>query len=155
MEKYGQFGLSFSKAFLIEKGANPVFYICKESKPPSGLKRVDKITEMLEKFNKLGGLHGDLKAKYQYPDIQEFLYLYFRLENDLFDIFGFMKPFSGEFDEVHEDNYYMEREWRLLTNLEFKLDDVQRIIIPKDYAKQFRQDVPDCYGQVTFIDRTT
>lgn len=32
MRKYSPFGLSFLKPFLVEKGANPVFYIARNSK---------------------------------------------------------------------------------------------------------------------------
>lgn len=66
---------------------------------------------------------------------------------------SFCVPFDSAKDETHKENYYMEREWRVIGDVRFTLDDVCRVILPPRYAKQFRRDVPDCFGQVTFSDK--
>lgn len=66
------------------------------------------------------------------------------------EVFSFMKFFDAGKNEEDPDNYYMEREWRKWGNLQFTLEDVSRVILPKDYAARFRKDVPDYIGQITF-----
>ncbi len=51
-----------------------------------------------------------------------------------------------------DDNYYMEREWRVSANIPFGLRDVRRLIIPERYSRAIRRDFPSYYGQVTFAD---
>jgi hypothetical protein len=67
-------------------------------------------------------------------------------------VFSFCVPFDDAQEEEGEKNYYMEREWRTLGNVQFQLTDVHRIILPETYAVQLRADVPDYCGQVTFAD---
>lgn len=42
MKKYGVFGISFAKSFLIEKGASPIFYIAANSKVAVGLAHLSR-----------------------------------------------------------------------------------------------------------------
>ena len=44
----------------------------------------------------------------------------------------------------------MEREWRMLGNLPFELDDVYRIILPRSYAGHLREDISESIGQLSF-----
>ncbi len=67
-------------------------------------------------------------------------------------LFGQLKFFDQSKDESHDENFYMEREWRVLATVKFTLDDVVRIILPGKFAKRFRVDVPDYAAQVTFSD---
>ena len=46
--------------------------------------------------------------------------------------------------------YYMERVWRTLTNVQFTIGDVRRIILPEQYGRQLRADLPEYWGQVNF-----
>ena len=48
----------------------------------------------------------------------------------------------------------MEREWRLHDGLAFRLGDVARIILPRDYCEQFHEDVPDYTGEVFPVEPT-
>jgi hypothetical protein len=57
--------------------------------------------------------------------------------------------------EDHPDNYYFEREWRMLDNLNFTLDDVKRIFIPENYSKQFQKDLPEYPGEIFLIKQNT
>jgi hypothetical protein len=53
--------------------------------------------------------------------------------------------------EDNPDNYYMEREWRTVQSIRFRLEDVQRVVIPAAYGKRLRENVPMYTGQVTFV----
>jgi hypothetical protein len=63
-------------------------------------------------------------------------------------VFGRMKFFTAGLPEDHEENFYMEREWRLDDGLAFRLGDVARIFLPLDYCRQFHEDIPDYAGEI-------
>lgn len=67
-------------------------------------------------------------------------------------IFTFMKCFDANRSFDDPANYYMEREWRVGNNVQFKLEDVARVFFPSKFSRQFRADLPDYAGQVTFVD---
>jgi hypothetical protein len=67
-----------------------------------------------------------------------------------YHVFGFIKVFDDAVAEDNPNNFYMEREWRVLGNVRFELNDVYRIILPKSYAGRFREDLPDYQSQVNF-----
>ena len=69
----------------------------------------------------------------------------------MFQIFCYFKFFDHDLPDDHDENYYFEREWRIVGNLKFTLNDIKRIIISEDHAKQFRNDIPDYCGQLSFI----
>ncbi len=68
-----------------------------------------------------------------------------------FHIFSFIKFYDNRLSETHPENYYFEREWRVVGNIKFSMKDVMRVLIPEKYAKQFRRDCPRYFGQMTFI----
>jgi hypothetical protein len=70
-------------------------------------------------------------------------------------LFPLIKPFSTQLDEDHPQNYYMEREWRVSGPIEFSLGEVTRVVLPTAYARTFREDFPNYYGQVSFADRSS
>lgn len=178
--KYSPFGLSFLKSFLIEKGANPVFYVAKnstvrvprQSSDVSELKDAherslvigaeaffrtvpssDYHDKMVREYHELSRLLENLVMQHRQspgvpPDFVRLQILWRFLD---FHIFSFTKFFDDAKPDDDPQNFYMEREWRILGNLDFRLDDVQRVILPESYAKLFRQDVPDYAGQVTFV----
>jgi hypothetical protein len=155
MNKYSSFGLSFKKSFLVEKGVNPVFYIAKDStissfkKPTQKISRYEHFNKMLKKYHSLLSVlydkcdHTDSKELNELMDIQRFFG---------FHIFSFIKCFDSTKTESHLENYYMEREWRMLGNLSFTKNDVCRILVPEKYAVRIRADIPDYIGQLTFTD---
>lgn len=173
INKYSRFGISFPKSFLVQRGANPVFYIAKNSVVPilsnsfknlkysnatdieslfdtvSRAEHFDRIMkeyhdlfnlfeELIQQRQSTPGVSGDLKRLF---DLQRFLDRH---------IFSFLKVFDDAKSDESEENFYMEREWRMLGNLRFGLDDVYRIIVPKEYASRLREDVPKYVGQITF-----
>jgi hypothetical protein len=152
MRKYSRFGVSFRKEFLVPRGATPVFYVAKNALAPPET-RCDYFDRMLKDSE-------DLLAMFQRwisssrideaPDLTRRLVEFRRFLD--FGVFSFVKFFDDTYPEDHEENFYMEREWRLLGGVRFALDDIARIIIPRDYAKRFRSEVPNYFGQLTFVD---
>lgn len=65
-------------------------------------------------------------------------------------IFSYLVPFTSALKDCHQRHIYMEREWRVLGDVRFSLTDVERIILPRDYANHLRADLPDYCGQVSY-----
>lgn len=159
MSKYSRFGLSFLKQFLISKGANPVYYVARNSivgNPKEGYStRAEKFDKVMETYHSLFSLVTDalsrregkgrvpLNASQTYVDAEFFLD---------YNVFSFLKMFDDSLLDEDPDNFYMEREWRVLDNIKFKMDDVYRIILPQTFAKRLRKEVPTYTGQVSFVD---
>lgn len=152
MKKYSRFGISFSRKYLVCKGARPVLYI-----PVDGIE--DGITEA-EYFEK------NIK---NLTKIQCMLFLDTVKENGVYSLddlkdperiwktetsefirilLSCLKGFNSSLPEDDPDNYYMEREWRMLHNLNFSLSDINRVILPFDYCERFKLDVPKYKGEI-------
>ncbi len=69
-----------------------------------------------------------------------------------YSIFSYLKFFDQSLSEDDPENYYFEREWRVLGEVKFDIKDVRRVLLPEEYAKRFREDLPDYYGQITFLE---
>jgi hypothetical protein len=50
------------------------------------------------------------------------------------------------------DNYYMEREWRLIGRFLFAREDLTHIVAPRSYASRLRADFPDLRRLVHVVD---
>lgn len=146
MKKYSRFGIAFDKSFLVPQGATPVFYVAKNSSVPRDDERCTYFDRMLVRFHELmSGLNErarDPEDIRRISDVQRFLE---------FGVFSFIKFFDDTYPEDHPENYYMEREWRLLGAAKFELADVSRVIMPGRYARRFRSEVSDYFGQVIFV----
>lgn len=159
LRKYSHFGLSFLKQFLISKGANPVFYVAKNSvvgNPAKGYstraEELDKVMVTYQMFfryatDALSRREG--KGRIPRNATQMLLDVEFFLD---YNIFSFLKVFDDSLPDEDPENFYMEREWRVIGNLQFEMDDVYRVILPQAFAKRFRKDVPTYTGEVTFVD---
>jgi hypothetical protein len=90
-----------------------------------------------------GALRGNEKAAQTIWGLRNFL---------IHEVFSFIKCFEAGRSVEDEQNYYMEREWRLANNLRFTVDDVSRIFIPSAYARQLRADLPAYFGQISFVE---
>ena len=149
ISKYSPFGLSFDKAFIAHNGGGPVYYVPKTAAPawPVGHDFEDNRGQVFDQnIKKCYNLLDDLicaqsEWSNRAKSIQRFLGG---------SIFAYIKCFKHSLMDRHEDNYYFEREWRVLGNLKFNIGDIKTIIIPENYAAKFRKDFPDYCGQLTF-----
>ena len=65
---------------------------------------------------------------------------------------SFCVPFVANSPDGDAKSYYFEREWRILGDVTFELNDVHRILLPKEWSEPLRERVPQYYGQITFTD---
>ena len=156
MGKFSRFGLAFKKSFLVAKGANPVFYLPRQAQiETSPGRQVDLASHFDRRHEMILGLFrnlptmgdGDMPSlapglsNQQVNDLRGFL---------VFHFFSLCKFYDAGLPADDPANYYMEREWRVFGRLDFNLTDVRRVIFPEDFAKRFRQDLPDYFGEITF-----
>lgn len=176
--KYGRFAISFLKPFLICRGANPVFYVAKNSKVwtvsrdnlfkdsvepmpvgpgvfTDGIRRAVYFDKMVSEYQNLFlfKLPKALRKKQKKPGILPPVPALDPLHHFLdFYVLSFIQFFDDSTADDDPKNYYMEREWRMLGNLNFELADVRRVILPEEFTARLRADVPGYVGQVTFVD---
>jgi hypothetical protein len=169
MDKYGEFGLCFRKQVLIGRGVNPVFYIATHAfvrDVDAGDGTLHRQTRG-EYLDEVGALYGPLHSfvwtrgtrprDLEDPDLHEVLRdcpdvsrhpaverLYVKLDRLLqfFDayVFGHVKCFNDELPLDSADNYYMEREWRAVTRVDFEMGDLAFVIVPKTFEARLKSD---------------
>jgi hypothetical protein len=146
MSKYSRFDLSFLKPFLVRKGANPVLYVAKNSQALAfGLPGVRSGYDVWPRDKVF---KGNIQL---YEDYRQKLPVTLNYFLDLL-VFSFIKYFDDSTSDEDESNVYMEREWRVLGDVNFALADVHRVFMPERYAERFREDLPNYIGQLTFSD---
>jgi hypothetical protein len=194
MKKYGRVGLSFSKTFLVAKGANPVFYVA-ENGPVAVLDQLgiaaeydeynaDKrawvqkngpfdVSRLSARFTNSRG-----RGEHFYDNAVTYTEVFtaaiprmraweldpswgrerqarFTGFHDFVarEFYSYLKMFDSSHADEHEKNFYMEREWRVTGNVPFTVEDVERIILPdRSFGRRLRADLPDFFGQVTFVE---
>jgi abortive phage resistance protein AbiGi (putative antitoxin) len=153
--KYGRFGLAFSKRFLADRGARPVIYVPADGKtlaaysvnPQSGLNFAHRHgAESLGNWAPTGRhfdefipqLRRTLDRAGEAPtsSLSNFLHR---------DILSFYKFFDLAQAEQHPDNYYFEREWRILGNVKFGAQDVTRVFMPSEYVERFSKEKTNAF----------
>ncbi len=138
VKKYGPFGVAFTKGFLVGKGASPVFYIAKDAlrkgKYPVG-REFEELLSLAARITGAGRGTGDLRKLWTLME---------------YHLLTHLKPFDSQLVEDDKANYYMEREWRVIGGFRFQVDDVARVIMPREYARKFREALPEYIGQISF-----
>lgn len=160
INKYSPFGLSFKKSFLIKRGANPVLYVEKNSAISYNSLLKGKLVDSTrqEYLDEIGNALGDncfpplkrLKPGDRLPIIGPPKKECYNIADFLLDLLSYIKLFDASKIDDDEENFYMEREWRTPYDVYFNIDDIYRIILPNEFNKRFRTDVPDYIGQITF-----
>jgi hypothetical protein len=67
------------------------------------------------------------------------------------EVISFIKCFEAMRSFEDDENFYMEREWRIGNHVGFKLEDVSRVFLSPDYAARFRAELPAYSGQLSFV----
>lgn len=148
--KYGKFGISFSRDYLIKYGARPVMYVPLRSDnwgSPHGTTLLKNLEAIYKSFHnllikELPHTPHESRSLGAYPDNKEAA---ISAMGNVFakDFLAFIKPFNSHLATDHEKNYYMEREWRKYGNLRCNLEDINQIWVAKGYAAKLAQEFPD------------
>jgi abortive phage resistance protein AbiGi (putative antitoxin) len=149
MTKYSRFGLSFLKPFLIGKGASPVMYVAENSQALS-FRLPESTSDEPWPRKSVFERNIQLYTDYRRTNPGDFpIYLAYFLD---ILVLPFIKYFDDSTSDEDVTNVYMEREWRIIGDVEFALADVHRVFMPERYAERFRADLPNYIGQLTFSD---
>jgi hypothetical protein len=168
MSKYGPFGIAFTRAFLVAKGANPVFYVVNDATLP-GISFVPKddgshelardITraDLMDRFHweamRISTRVHDMMFGSSDPELQNLFARIAHFHMLLYQAtFAFVKSFNSAEAADSPENYYMEREWRVYGDVQFSMSDVQRIIVPRAYHDRLRQECPSYTGDLHIVD---
>jgi hypothetical protein len=65
------------------------------------------------------------------------------------NIFGHLKFFDPSLPEDHVDNYYMEREWRVNGRVDFRLEDIRRVLVPPEFIQAMADELPELGASIT------
>lgn len=166
MGKYGEFGLGFERAYLVARGASPAFYVAHDSfvraRPQAG------IVTRGEHFNEMGSIYGQLRAFVfsggrepgtEDADLHEILAAHPELRGEpavqrlterlhkltqFLDsyVFGYVKCFDSGLPDDDDRNFYLEREWRVPRRIDFTLDDVAFVVVPRAFVSRLRGEFP-------------
>lgn len=176
MSKYSRFGLCLLKDFVARQGGVPVLYL-----PRNGLVQGSRhlshdqpiaalskggVAEMYEELP-LGELFDRMVPEYHaLMDLFRQLIMQKKQTQGVYDehrrlhellqfldfrLLSYVKFFDHHLPDDDPENFYMEREWRVVGNVHFSLEGVSRIFIPQDYEKRLRADLPNFEGQVKVV----
>lgn len=149
--KYGLFGFGVSARHLVRLGARPVSYVPVEDNgwmgpPYQGTGLLDNMTTEIVK------LHGVVDAWEEENNpadasgiatVQN-MHPWSGLNNMLTrDVAAYIKPYNSTLPFEHPDCYYMEREWRLLGNVEIQPEKVTAIVVARGYRQRLLNEVSD------------
>jgi len=178
VNKYGPFGLSFPKPFLLKCGVSPVFYVAGGARTLVFRHQVDapknrkitgpmKVLSPAESLARPDGMYMSFAELFDESERQlarqhalpggDAAEERNELNENLWEflnlyLFPYIKFFDPLLSDGHPDNFYMEREWRTTNIVPFQHSDVERILLPRSYADRFRGDVPSYTGQLVFTD---
>jgi hypothetical protein len=161
--KYGRFGISFPKSWLLRQGASPVFYVAGDAAAPNlgpGIGPRTLRGRFDQLYTEIQAVRADLDAyvwkrepqglgstglrltfkhaPVSTPEGQQILRRLNALCSDLDKlVFSYCKFFNARLPLNHRDNYYMEREWRVRGGLAFRPDDISGIYILPSFRDEF------------------
>jgi hypothetical protein len=141
-KKYSPFGLAFPKWFLVPQGATPVMYIASQAitdepiHPERKLTRAEFYDTAEQDYcrNIIGVYPKPLKG-----GAWNSRRAFHRLVEHY--IFPFMKFFEAGRSDADPDNFYMEREWRLLGVATFRTADIARIYVSPAFRQRALADI--------------
>lgn len=53
------------------------------------------------------------------------------------NVYSYLKFYGGEKSDTDTENYYFEREWRIVGSLRFKPQDIVSVVLPEGYQSDF------------------
>ena len=150
-QKYGHFGISFDKDFIVGKGGIPVHYVPRDATINSRWANGDeKRASFFDRMTKelYGYFDSLIVESFQDPD-EEKCKKYQRLQEFCtIHINPYYKFFDHTLSESDINNYYFEREWCVVGSVKFNWGDIRKVLLPQEYETEFRKNFPNYKGPV-------
>jgi hypothetical protein len=147
-QKYGMFGISFSRDLVIRYGARPVIYIPVHKNNFMSIYGINMLSDLEQIYRGFYEQVIEPIAKTTWsttmgekPNSPENACL--AVDSILTKEFlSYLKPFNAELADEHPDNFYLEREWRKFGNLQFQPIEVKHILVAKEFANRLEVERP-------------
>jgi abortive phage resistance protein AbiGi (putative antitoxin) len=137
--KYGRFGIALPKSLLIPQGVRAVFYLPRRAgsgvmaTQPTVEEEWDELAPLVER-SVIPMFGGHTAAE---PGDQ------MRIDEWIeFGVLAFVKFFDDRLEREDPENFYMEREWRSVSGIEFKQDDVAALFVASGWQREAAQEFP-------------
>ncbi len=148
--KYGLFGLSFPREFMVKGGARPVFYIPTSKTDlfsvhgEQWLKDIEAVYRGFREHAVDPLIAASPKHEHWMGRQPESAEESIRAMDDILleDILAFIKPFNADLPLDDPNNFYLEREWRRYGNLHFQQQNIARVFVSPDYLHRLVTDRP-------------
>jgi hypothetical protein len=158
IQKYGKFGVSFSRNFLIKYGARPVIYIPLHRNNFLSIHGINMLNDLEQVYR---GFQEQViepiskpiwsSTMGEKPNSSEDACL--SIDSILTKEFlSYLKPFDAELPDEHPDNFYLEREWRKFGNLPFQVTEIQNVLVAKEYAQKLESERPVYSDKIRVVD---
>lgn len=153
LRKYGCFGISFPRRFMVKNGARPVTYVPLQSRDRlAGWGSIYSLTMLRDWMRVRAGFYEQVVLPVEQNVMMRTLGVKPENPNDAIlalddfltnDFFAFLKVFDSDLNEDTPENFYMEREWRKLGNLRFSASDVANVIVDRSYILRLAIERPN------------
>jgi hypothetical protein len=143
--KYGKFGVAFDRQWLVDRGTRPVTYV------PLGVRSTvfSQLPTLNEEWEDLmttldWAVFRNFGGRTKAPDDtqQE------RIEEFIDGQRSYLKFFDPSLPQDHIDNYYLEREWRAVTGIDFRLGDIAALYVPAGWGRTAQRRYPELRGRI-------
>jgi abortive phage resistance protein AbiGi (putative antitoxin) len=160
-KKYGHFGVSFHRDFLIRRGARPVTYIPMFSDDFSSAHGKTLLKDLQAIYGAFRTQLVDPARERMDDDRRRTLGRAPKSTDGIFDaldtvltfyLLAFVKPYNSQLPIDHLDYYYSEREWRMTNYLRFLPAEVARVIVAREYAGRLAADMPQYRDKIFVIE---
>jgi len=158
LNKYGRFGISFARDYLIRYGARPVLYFpyskSETGNAFGGALLLSEIETVFKAFhhNVLNHRIKDqmpTRAVGESPKTPEATLS--ALDTVVLQHFlAFIKPFEADLADDDPENYYLERELRKFGNLVFKPENIWSVVVGLGFEKRISEDAPGFGTVISF-----
>lgn len=145
--KYSCFGLALPKAKLLPQGMRPLLYVPYGASPgvmaqrPTIEEDWDEITQLLEQhvLATFGGHTAAAVGSHEAMRIDEWIE---------FGTLAYIKFFDPTLAPTDPDNFYMEREWRSHSGVNFNEADITALYVEAGWAATAEQRFPGLAGRI-------
>lgn len=158
LDKYGEFGISFPRDYLIKNGARPVMYVpLLPSDRLSGWGSIYTEVMVEDWIETWYGFEEHVAAPVRSSEFVHKMKVKPPNKNDAIsaassiishEFFAFLKVFNADLSDTHIDNFLMEQEWRILNALPFSVNEICCVYANQGYLERLASDRPHFAGKI-------